>query len=70
VDRTYPVILPDISGWTFLAATFDDCFGHILLTEYPIDPTLFCYVRNFEGLIFTLLVGVFITFLKGFGFEI
>jgi hypothetical protein len=27
----------------------------------------FCYVRNFEGIIYILLVGVFISFLKGFG---
>jgi hypothetical protein len=26
---------------TFSAATFDDCVGHILLTECPIDPILF-----------------------------
>jgi hypothetical protein len=49
--------------------TFIHGFGHILLTGCPIDPILFCCIRNFEGIIFTLLVGMFITLLQCFGFE-
>jgi hypothetical protein len=83
VDQTYPTILPNISTetghiwsearhvrWTFLAAMFDDCFAHILLTGCPIDPIIFRCIHNFEGTISTLLVGVFITFLLGFGFGV
>jgi hypothetical protein len=53
-DQTYPAILPDISTeighirskvgyvhWTFSTATFDNSFGHILLTGCLIDPILF-----------------------------
>jgi hypothetical protein len=43
-------------------------FGHILLTGAQFIPFFFCCVRNFEEIISTLLVGVFITFLQGFGF--
>jgi hypothetical protein len=45
-------------------------FGHILLIGCPIDPILFRYVHNFEGIISTLLVGVFIIFLQCFGFGV
>jgi hypothetical protein len=53
VYRTYLVLLPDISGetehirskfyrvrWTFLAAMFDDCSEHNLLTVSLMDPIL------------------------------
>jgi hypothetical protein len=53
---------------TVFSPTLVHCFGYILLIGCPIDLILFfCCVRNFEGIISTLLVGVFITFLKGFG---
>jgi hypothetical protein len=53
VDRTYLILLPDISSDTghiwfkaglirraFSAATFDDCFEGNFLTVSPIDPIL------------------------------
>jgi hypothetical protein len=53
---------------TVFSPTLVHYFGYILLIGCPIDPILFfCCVCNFEGIISTLLVGVFITFLKGFG---
>jgi hypothetical protein len=44
-------------------------FGHILLTGCLIDLILFRCIHNFEGIISTLLVGMFITFLQCFGFR-
>jgi hypothetical protein len=53
---------------TVFSPTLVHYFGYILLIGCPIDPILFfCCICNFEGIISTLLVGVFITFLKGFG---
>jgi hypothetical protein len=48
--------------------TFVHGFGHILLIGCPINPIIFRYVHNFKGIISTLLVGVFITFLQCFVF--
>jgi hypothetical protein len=48
--------------WTFSPMFIHD-FGHILLIRCPIDLIFFRCVYNFEGIISTLLVGVFITFL-------
>jgi hypothetical protein len=51
VERIYPEVLLVISvdtghvHRTFLAAIFDDCFGHVLLTGCPIDLILF--LRHF-----------------------
>jgi hypothetical protein len=42
--------------------TFIHSFGHILLTGCPIDPILFHWVHNFKGIIYKMLVSVFITF--------
>jgi hypothetical protein len=53
VDRTYYVLLPDISSetghiwssagdvyWIFSTVMFDDCFEHNFLTVSLIDPIL------------------------------
>jgi hypothetical protein len=45
-------------------------FGHILLTGCPIDDILFPLHSYLQADISTLLVGVFITFLQGFGFGV
>jgi hypothetical protein len=60
VDRTYPVLLPDISGetghiqskaghvcWAFSVAMFNDYFECNLLTITPIDPILLLLASEF-----------------------
>jgi hypothetical protein len=79
VDWTYPTVLSDIPTetghiqskaghvrWTVFSPTFVHCFGHSLL----LIPFFFCHVRNFDGIIYMMFLGVFITFLQGFGFGV
>jgi hypothetical protein len=61
---------PDIVRPRVFTPTFVHCFGHSLLFGCPIDPIFSCCVHNFEWIIYTLLVCVFIAFLQCFGFGI